>query len=70
MDLCLNNFEDVIQTEDIDGDDEDDRDCQEPDRRAGVHPTFLILIVESEEAIGEHHQPWHAPASEAQHLDT
>ena len=66
----MNDFEDVTQTEDVDGDDEDDRDCQEPDRGAGVHPTLVVLIVESEEAIGEHHHRWHPPASETQHLDT
>ena len=70
LELRLDDFDDVTQTEDIDSEDEDDRDCQEPNRRAGVHPTFLILIVESEQDIGEHHHPWHDPAHETQHLDT
>ena len=70
LELRLNDFDDVTQAEDIDSEDEDDRDCQEPNRRAGVHPTFLILIVEPEQDIGEHHHPWHDPAQETQHLDT
>ena len=65
----MNDFDDATQTEDVDSEDEDDRDSQEPNRRAGINPTFLILIVESEQDIGEHHNPRHEPASEAQHLD-
>ena len=66
----MDDLEDVTETEDIDGDDEDDRESEEPDRGAGVHPTFLILKVESEEDVGEHHHPGHHPASETEHLDT
>ena len=66
----MNDFEDVTETEDIDNDDEDDRDCQEPNRGPGVHPAFLILIVESEGDVGDHHQAGDDPASETQDLDT